>query len=418
MKTGLPSRTWTTGALVLMIGAGAAACDRSTEAPPPVTDAAVTQPAIPRSDSWITTSVQAKYYGDDEVRGGNVDVSSANGVVTLRGTVQDQQARQRAVALARDVEGVTRVEDQLQVETQQQASASGGVSPEPATPARGGQQATGTTGPGGKEPASGGGDAGAGGSATLTPAWITTKITAQYFANPDVKPWNVDVTTTGGGVVTLRGDVGNQRARTEALRIARETEGVSRVEDQLRIQGEARTGDASAAAARAESGPDQPDTWVTAKVQSKYFLDDDVKGRDIDVTTKGGVVTLSGTVVSEAERRQAVALARNTEGVRDVTDNLQVHNQAAAKGPGSGSIEKVPTLDVAANDTRITTRIQSNFFLDRQLKSHDIAVNTRKGVVTLKGQVPAAPLKEEAERIARETSGVSRVINEITVAGN
>ena len=44
----------------------------------------------------------------------------------------------------------------------------------------------------------------------------------------------------------------------------------------------------------------------------------------IDVDTDGTVVTLSGRVSSEAEHRRAVQLARETEGVTSVVDNLVV----------------------------------------------------------------------------------------------
>jgi hyperosmotically inducible protein len=53
-------------------------------------------------------------------------------------------------------------------------------------------------------------------------------------------------------------------------------------------------------------------------------LDDLVKASAIDVDTSNGVVTLSGTVATEAERQRAVHLARETEGVRSVQDRLRV----------------------------------------------------------------------------------------------
>ena len=63
---------------------------------------------------------------------------------------------------------------------------------------------------------------------------------------------------------------------------------------------------------------------ITAKIKSKMALDDTIKAARIDVDTRDGAVTLSGTVGSEAQRRRAVQLARETEGVRSVTDKLTV----------------------------------------------------------------------------------------------
>jgi osmotically-inducible protein OsmY len=53
-------------------------------------------------------------------------------------------------------------------------------------------------------------------------------------------------------------------------------------------------------------------------------LDDSVKARTIDVSTDGSTVTLGGTVGSTAERRRAVALALETDGVTAVIDRLVI----------------------------------------------------------------------------------------------
>jgi hyperosmotically inducible protein len=66
------------------------------------------------------------------------------------------------------------------------------------------------------------------------------------------------------------------------------------------------------------------DGTITAKIKAKMALDDTVKALDIDVDTVGTTVTVSGTVGSEAQRQRALALTRETEGVRQVVDNLRV----------------------------------------------------------------------------------------------
>lgn len=63
---------------------------------------------------------------------------------------------------------------------------------------------------------------------------------------------------------------------------------------------------------------------MTAKIKSKMALDDSVKALDINVDTANGMVTLTGTVHSEAERTRAVQLARETAGVTSVNDRLTV----------------------------------------------------------------------------------------------
>jgi hyperosmotically inducible protein len=63
---------------------------------------------------------------------------------------------------------------------------------------------------------------------------------------------------------------------------------------------------------------------LTAKIKSKMALDDTVKALSIDVDTKGTVVTLTGTVHSEAERAKALQLARETAGITAVNDRLVI----------------------------------------------------------------------------------------------
>ena len=61
---------------------------------------------------------------------------------------------------------------------------------------------------------------------------------------------------------------------------------------------------------------------ITGKIKAKMALDDQVKALNIDIDTKGSVVTLSGLVGSETERKRAVDLARETDGVTSVVDHL------------------------------------------------------------------------------------------------
>jgi hyperosmotically inducible protein len=63
---------------------------------------------------------------------------------------------------------------------------------------------------------------------------------------------------------------------------------------------------------------------LTGKIKAKMALDDTVKAAAIDVRNDDGVITLSGTVHTAAERARAVQLARETAGVTSVNDRLTV----------------------------------------------------------------------------------------------
>ncbi len=66
------------------------------------------------------------------------------------------------------------------------------------------------------------------------------------------------------------------------------------------------------------------DAALTTKIKSKMALDDTVSATDIHVSTTDGNVTLSGRVHSEKEHQRAVALARETRGVKSVNDRLEI----------------------------------------------------------------------------------------------
>jgi len=63
---------------------------------------------------------------------------------------------------------------------------------------------------------------------------------------------------------------------------------------------------------------------LTAKIKSKMTLDDTVDAARINVDTDGTIVTLTGTVKSQAEKTRALQLARETDGVTSVVDRLRI----------------------------------------------------------------------------------------------
>ena len=80
----------------------------------------------------------------------------------------------------------------------------------------------------------------------------------------------------------------------------------------------------TASDAAGKLGDTVTDGTLTAKIKSKMALDDHVKARAIDVDTAGSVATLSGVVASSDERKRALELARDTEGITRVVDKLEV----------------------------------------------------------------------------------------------
>jgi osmotically-inducible protein OsmY len=87
------------------------------------------------------------------------------------------------------------------------------------------------------------------------------------------------------------------------------------------------------------------DAALTAKVKAKLLSDDVLNGMDIDVDTQSGVVFLNGVVDTEDQKQKAIELARNTEGVRDVEDNLKVGRLEGSSLKDSGTTLPVNLLE-------------------------------------------------------------------------
>ena len=72
------------------------------------------------------------------------------------------------------------------------------------------------------------------------------------------------------------------------------------------------------------AGQQIDDATITASVKTKLAADTDVAAHNIDVDTVEGVVTLTGKVDDWDEKREAESIARGTDGVRSVVNNLTV----------------------------------------------------------------------------------------------
>jgi hyperosmotically inducible protein len=215
---------------------------------------------------------------------------------------------------------------------------------------------------------------------------ITGKIKSQFIKDKIVRSrsYNVD---TADKVVTVRGTARSQAEADRAIEIAKGTEGVSSVKNEIKVQAaadqpksntSASTSTKSSTSASAgtksstrASGPSatspsdpsakaempeknqgvatagtrdrtastgststsststskeggSPDALITTKIKAEHAKDKDVSATRINVDTNAGVVTLSGTAKSQAEAEKAVTLAKNVKGVTSVKNNIKV----------------------------------------------------------------------------------------------
>jgi osmotically-inducible protein OsmY len=115
----------------------------------------------------------------------------------------------------------------------------------------------------------------------------------------------------------------------------------------------------------------------------------------VNVTSYNGIVLLTGEVPDDATRQQMLEIARTTNRVRRVQDEMVV----AAPSP----------MSERTNDTFITSKVKARFVEANRFAPNHVKVVTERGVVYLMGIVNRAE-GDEAARIAASTSGVLRVV--------
>jgi hyperosmotically inducible protein len=159
-----------------------------------------------------------------------------------------------------------------------------------------------------------------------TDAGITTAVKSKLVADDTVKAYRIDVDTKDK-VVTLRGDVDSRAARDRAIELARATDGVREVVDVMVLAPApaATSGVADQAKETTrDAGQMIGDAGITTAIKAKMLADTTVSAVKIDVDTKDGVVALIGNVGSAAEKRRALEIARETDGVKSVKDELKI----------------------------------------------------------------------------------------------
>jgi len=114
----------------------------------------------------------------------------------------------------------------------------------------------------------------------------------------------------------------------------------------------------------------QSDAGITTNVKTKMAADETVKAYQVDVTTRNRVVTLAGEVETSAARDRAIEIARATDGVTDVIDQLRVIDTAATSGIGDADVDVDVDVDVD-DDVEDAAKRGSNAVVDGAKKGAD-----------------------------------------------
>jgi hyperosmotically inducible periplasmic protein len=212
------------------------------------------------SDSAVDARISQRIKADPFLKAHEITVSVDEGVVTLRGTVQTETERAKAAQLA-NVDGVTRVENKIAVD-----------------------------------------------------AHATTKGTTGAIKEK----------TKEGAEKTKEGvDKAVDKSKEGADKAVDKTKEGSKTAYEKTKEGGTKAVDSTKKGAN-KVGEEATDGWITTKISSDFVNENLLHDSNINVDTTNHTVTLHGTVLSEAGRARAIAIAKGTNGVKTVVDKLTV----------------------------------------------------------------------------------------------
>jgi hyperosmotically inducible protein len=193
------------------------------------------------------------------------------------------------------------------------------------------------------------------------------------------------------GVVTLTGTVPDSDQKRLAEDTAREIPGVSGVDNDIAVSSDQ---------------PAQSDGWIAFKIHTALLVRANVSMKDTGVDVKDGVVTLTGTADSLAQKELTEAYVREIEGVKSVKNNLAVKDQSNQNDESSSVID----------DASITAQVKYELLTNPATSALRTAVTTRDGVVEVSGPAANGAEKDLVTQLAQSIRGVKSVTNLMTIS--
>jgi osmotically-inducible protein OsmY len=244
-------------------------------------------------DTALRERVQAALAADAALKDSRIEVRSVDdGVVVLAGEARSLSDARRAIEDAAGVDGVRRVANEIQ-------------SPDQLSDLETWRE--------------GAYDKAAYAGSTARDAWITSATKMRLLANSETPAFDINVDTRDQ-VVTLFGTVDSEQAKRQAEAEARKVDGVREVENALQVVEPAEA-----------SSVKRTDEQLDAAIEERFDASQRLADADIGVEVENGVARLTGAVPTRSDEMAALTLARSTQGVRRVIDDLEVAPAVGAR---------------------------------------------------------------------------------------
>lgn len=166
------------------------------------------------------------------------------------------------------------------------------------------------------------------------------------------------------------------------------------------------TTSSTAAFANSMWDEDTLDAWIDGKAETTLLLDTNLNSFDINTHVNDQVITLTGSVDNDTEKSLAEELVKSIDNVKSVNNQLSVISEEEKE-----SIEALQVL----TDTKITTVVKTRLLMEENVSGAEIDVETKRQVVTLSGDVESVAEHDLVLSIAKNTSDVHKVVDEISI---
>jgi hyperosmotically inducible periplasmic protein len=227
-----------------------------------------------KTDDRIESSAKKSYVFKTYLKGDDVNVQSKDGAVILTGTVAEEYHKTLAQETVADIPGVKSVDNKLEIKGTPPAAKSDG--------------------------------------------WITAKVKTTLLFHKSVSAMDTEVDTKNG-IVTLRGKASSQAQKELTAEYARDVEGVKDVKNETMV-----TTSKSAKTTKTSVGKDIDDASITGQVKMSLLYHRSTSAINTKVTTKRGVVTVSGKAGNAAEKDLVTKLINDVHGVKSVTNKMTI----------------------------------------------------------------------------------------------
>ena len=224
-----------------------------------------------KMDDSIESSAKKSYVFKTYLKGDDIKIQSMDGVVTLTGTVSEESHKTLAQETIAGLPGVKSVDNRLEVKGERPAENSD--------------------------------------------AWIMMKVKTTLLFHRSVSGSKSEVNVKDG-IVTLQGEATSQAQKDLTTEYAKDVEGVKDVKNEMTVTKTSKK--------TPTVGEKIDDASITGQVKMTLLYHRSTSALNTSVTTKEGVVTLSGKASNEAELNLATKFANDVNGVKGVNNQMTI----------------------------------------------------------------------------------------------